>query len=347
MCTTGTSGTYRSERIPTYEPPSIRQYQCFDLISGDTKSVLGDNSRNLMLPRRTNQYASDFVRYRGVLIGTSRILTITKAYRLFLLGLEKYGKGDWRSISRNFVISRTPTQVASHAQKYFIRLNSMNKDRRRTSIHDITTVTNGDTPTPQGPITGQINAPAATAGKSAKHSLQSSADQAGVGIFGTTIGQPVVGGPLMPAVGTPVNLPVPAGSHIGYPVRTPVKGRKVGKGVLECAVCLSEFENDEELHRLPLYSKASTLVLRYSASTSTRCKAFASPPDFSMVAFRVSSIESLSATISAASAATSSSDDSVDASGSLCCHLKLLQPCQFLEKSPAKVSQAPKLPSFL
>ncbi|CAL9147649.1 transcription factor SRM1 [Musa acuminata AAA Group] len=142
-------------------------------------------------------------------------------HRLFLLGLEKYGKGDWRSISRNFVISRTPTQVASHAQKYFIRLNSMNKDRRRTSIHDITTVTNGDTPTPQGPITGQINASVATAGKSAKHSLQSAADPAAVGIFGTTIGQPVVGGPLMPAVGTPVNLPVPAGSHIGYPVRTP------------------------------------------------------------------------------------------------------------------------------
>ncbi|KMZ72550.1 Myb family transcription factor [Zostera marina] len=60
-------------------------------------------------------------------------------HRLFLLGLDKYGKGDWRSISRNFVVSRTPTQVASHAQKYFIRLNSMNKERRRSSIHDITT----------------------------------------------------------------------------------------------------------------------------------------------------------------------------------------------------------------
>lgn len=57
------------------------------------------------------------------------------------MGLAKYGKGDWRSISRNFVITRTPTQVASHAQKYFIRLNSQNKkDKRRASIHDITTV---------------------------------------------------------------------------------------------------------------------------------------------------------------------------------------------------------------
>ncbi len=32
-------------------------------------------------------------------------------HRLFLMGLAKFGKGDWRSISRNYVISRTPTQV--------------------------------------------------------------------------------------------------------------------------------------------------------------------------------------------------------------------------------------------
>ncbi|XWS52828.1 hypothetical protein CRYUN_Cryun11dG0105700 [Craigia yunnanensis] len=60
-------------------------------------------------------------------------------HRLFLIGLQKYGKGDWRSISRNAVVSRTPTQVASHAQKYFLRLNSINKkDKKRSSIHDIT-----------------------------------------------------------------------------------------------------------------------------------------------------------------------------------------------------------------
>ncbi|MFS7937822.1 putative transcription factor MYB-HB-like family [Helianthus anomalus] len=58
---------------------------------------------------------------------------------LFLIGLQRYGKGDWRSISRNVVVSRTPTQVASHAQKYFLRQNSMKKERKRSSIHDITT----------------------------------------------------------------------------------------------------------------------------------------------------------------------------------------------------------------
>ncbi|KAH6765671.1 Homeodomain-like transcriptional regulator [Perilla frutescens var. hirtella] len=69
-------------------------------------------------------------------------------HKLFLMGLKKYGKGDWRNISRNFVITRTPTQVASHAQKYFIRQLSGGKDKRRASIHDITTVNLNEHQTP-------------------------------------------------------------------------------------------------------------------------------------------------------------------------------------------------------
>ena len=59
-------------------------------------------------------------------------------HRLFLAGLEKLGKGDWRGISRHFVQSRTPTQVASHAQKYFIRqTNTSSKRKRRQSLFDM------------------------------------------------------------------------------------------------------------------------------------------------------------------------------------------------------------------
>ncbi|KAJ6804437.1 putative transcription factor MYB1R1 [Iris pallida] len=58
-------------------------------------------------------------------------------HRMFLLGLQKLGKGDWRGIARNFVISRTPTQVASHAQKYFIRQTNVNRRKRRSSLFDI------------------------------------------------------------------------------------------------------------------------------------------------------------------------------------------------------------------
>ena len=64
------------------------------------------------------------------------------------MGLKKYGKGDWRNISRNFVTTRTPTQVASHAQKYFIRQLTGGKDKRRSSIHDITVVNLPDTKSP-------------------------------------------------------------------------------------------------------------------------------------------------------------------------------------------------------
>ncbi|XP_034673768.1 transcription factor MYB1R1-like [Vitis riparia] len=60
-------------------------------------------------------------------------------HKLFLVGLQKVGKGDWRGISRNFVKTRTPTQVASHAQKYFLRRNNLNRRRRRSSLFDITT----------------------------------------------------------------------------------------------------------------------------------------------------------------------------------------------------------------
>ncbi|XP_031285288.1 transcription factor KUA1-like isoform X3 [Pistacia vera] len=57
-------------------------------------------------------------------------------HRIFLIGLEKLGKGDWRGISKKFVTTRTPTQVASHAQKYFLRQSSLNKRKRRPSLFD-------------------------------------------------------------------------------------------------------------------------------------------------------------------------------------------------------------------
>lgn len=76
--------------------------------------------------------------------------------RLFLIGLHKFGKGDWRSISRNVVVTRTPTQVASHAQKYFLRQSAVKKERKRSSIHDITTVDSKmiDVPVEQNQVTG-------------------------------------------------------------------------------------------------------------------------------------------------------------------------------------------------
>ncbi|XP_027341891.1 transcription factor MYBS3 [Abrus precatorius] len=67
-------------------------------------------------------------------------------HRLFLIGLQKLGKGDWRGIARRFVVSRTPTQVASHAQKYFIRQSHATRRKRRSSLFDMVPDMSSDPP---------------------------------------------------------------------------------------------------------------------------------------------------------------------------------------------------------
>uniref|UniRef100_A0A2N9EWX6 Uncharacterized protein n=1 Tax=Fagus sylvatica TaxID=28930 RepID=A0A2N9EWX6_FAGSY len=54
-------------------------------------------------------------------------------HKLFLIGLNKLGKGDWIGISRQFVTTRTPTQICSHAQKFFLKQAEITKKQRRTS----------------------------------------------------------------------------------------------------------------------------------------------------------------------------------------------------------------------
>lgn len=53
------------------------------------------------------------------------------------MAMGVWRQGDWRGISRHYVLSRNPTQVASHAQKYFIRQSNLNKRKRRSSLFDI------------------------------------------------------------------------------------------------------------------------------------------------------------------------------------------------------------------
>jgi hypothetical protein len=79
--------------------------------------------------------------------------------------------------------------VASHAQKYFIRLNSLNKkDKRRSSIHDITSAGNGgmDMTIPAGPITGQPQVPMGYNGMGGQQMMP----------MGQRYGQPATGMPV-------------------------------------------------------------------------------------------------------------------------------------------------------
>ncbi|KAK4708336.1 hypothetical protein R3W88_029261 [Solanum pinnatisectum] len=61
--------------------------------------------------------------------------------RAFLKGLDFHGKGSWTNIAKDFVPTRTSTQVASHAQKYFVRLLDANsnerKKRKKSSVFDL------------------------------------------------------------------------------------------------------------------------------------------------------------------------------------------------------------------
>jgi SHAQKYF class myb-like DNA-binding protein len=59
----------------------------------------------------------------------------------FLEGLERFGVGQWCSIARHCVPSRSPAQVASHHQKFAIRSNLPQERRHKASLLDSTTPT--------------------------------------------------------------------------------------------------------------------------------------------------------------------------------------------------------------
>ncbi|KAL5985312.1 hypothetical protein ACLOJK_027293 [Asimina triloba] len=74
----------------------------------------------------------------GPVHGSGRRIPWTEEeHKTFLAGLKRLGKGDWRGISKNFVRTRTPTQVASHAQKYFLRQVTPSMKKRRSSLFDV------------------------------------------------------------------------------------------------------------------------------------------------------------------------------------------------------------------
>ncbi|KAH7833880.1 hypothetical protein Vadar_015664 [Vaccinium darrowii] len=121
--------------------------------SSSSPSSFASNSQvsmNNNLNKISNGYLSDsvigqslerkkeFNCFRDENLGHVGVPWSEEEHLIFLVGLEKLGKGNWKGISRNFVTTRTPTQVASHAQKYFLRQSSLFKKKKtRPSLFDL------------------------------------------------------------------------------------------------------------------------------------------------------------------------------------------------------------------
>ncbi|KAI7731313.1 hypothetical protein M8C21_002589 [Ambrosia artemisiifolia] len=102
----------------------------------------------------------------------------------------------------------------------------MNRDRRRTSIHDITNVNNSDAPSYQMPITGSTNQPNGP-GAPMKHRPHQPNMPPGMGMYGAPMGHVVAATPghMPSAVGTPVMMPhnhhPPYVMPVAYPMAPP------------------------------------------------------------------------------------------------------------------------------
>ncbi|XAR64934.1 hypothetical protein NMG60_11008835 [Bertholletia excelsa] len=124
-----------ANQLPGKSPEELKAH--YDDLLHD---VLLIESGGIQLPNYGSNYDNPTIKPNKI-VKTSKskrgIAWTEEEHKLFLLGLETYGKGNWRSISKHVVLTRTATQVASHAQKYFLRQSSEKKNRRRASIHDI------------------------------------------------------------------------------------------------------------------------------------------------------------------------------------------------------------------
>nr|QSD99704.1 MYB family transcription factor [Melilotus albus] len=109
------------------------------------------NTNNNGLAFKFQTYSEDFLSKANASIDENKVPPLKnktekgqyhwdkEQHRLFLEGLKKYGKGNWKKIAEH-VGTRNPGQVASHAQKYFLRIKEsadLSKKRKRRSNFDI------------------------------------------------------------------------------------------------------------------------------------------------------------------------------------------------------------------
>ncbi|CAL5062961.1 unnamed protein product [Urochloa decumbens] len=137
---------------PSRDDATIDWHDWYKLLEGDTHDLVLDPLVQTPSPEPSKQLlfepAGDEEEIQKSHCKSSRKRKqswTSEEQRQFLHGVNCLGRGAWKFISEYFVPSRTPAQIASHAQKYFERIkkNEMDDTRQRHSINDIRLVDHG------------------------------------------------------------------------------------------------------------------------------------------------------------------------------------------------------------
>ncbi|GJV84514.1 transcription factor MYBS3-like protein [Tanacetum coccineum] len=90
------------------------------------------------MPYNSTTYIGSILKCLNALLLCSVVPWTGEEHRMFLLGLQKLRKSDWRGIEKNYVPTRKPTQVAGHAKKNTLSGKSnISRRKRRSSLFDI------------------------------------------------------------------------------------------------------------------------------------------------------------------------------------------------------------------
>ncbi|KAF7012612.1 hypothetical protein CFC21_026797 [Triticum aestivum] len=113
------------------------QYHC-DTMQQEGSRVMEERKDVIAMSEENNVEVleNEMSIHQPVIAPSARIYWTKEEHWNFIHGLSVYGRGKWKEISKDFVTTKTPVQVSSHAHKYFKRLERKNL-RRRYSINDL------------------------------------------------------------------------------------------------------------------------------------------------------------------------------------------------------------------
>eukprot|EP01118_Nematostelium_gracile_P011216 TRINITY_DN394_c0_g1_i3.p1 TRINITY_DN394_c0_g1~~TRINITY_DN394_c0_g1_i3.p1 ORF type:complete len:491 (+),score=114.46 TRINITY_DN394_c0_g1_i3:196-1668(+) len=114
---------FHDGKVPKSQPSPTNQIHTNSLIGGD------------ILPERIQSPHMEEKKEKTPMKTPYKQGWTKEEHVRFLNGLQIHGKGAWKEISL-IVNTRTPTQIQSHAQKYYLRQKQSVKNKR--SIHDLT-----------------------------------------------------------------------------------------------------------------------------------------------------------------------------------------------------------------